>query len=56
MTKAKMDLTPFLEAFLYTVSLSAIEISKEYISTYVKKVKKQGTLEYELNPRQIQNN
>ena len=54
MTKAKIDLTPFLEAFLYTISVSAIEISKEYISTHVKKVKKQGTLEYELNPRQIQ--
>jgi len=54
MTKAKMDLTPFLEAFLYTVSLTAIEVSKEYADTYLKKVKKQGTLEWELNPRQIQ--
>jgi len=54
MTKAKMDLTPFIEAFLYTVSLTAIEVSKEYADTYLKKVKKQGTLEWELNPRQIQ--
>lgn len=54
MTKAKMDLTPFIEAFLYTVSVTAIDISKEYVDTHVKKVKKQGTIEFELNPRQVQ--
>lgn len=54
MTKPKLDLTPFLEAFLYTISLTSLEVSKEFKDTYTKKVKKQGSLELYLAPRQIQ--
>ena len=54
MTKSKLDLTTFLEAYLYTISLTAIEVSKEYVDTYLTKVRKQGSLELYLNPRQIQ--
>ncbi len=54
MTKPKLDLTPFLEAFLYTISLTSLEVSKEFKDTYTQKVKKQGSLELYLTPRQIQ--
>jgi len=52
-SKSKRDLTTFIEAFLYAISLTAIEVSKELKDTHTKKVKKQGALEFELNPRQI---
>jgi len=52
-SKSKRDLTTFIEAFLYTISLTAIEVSKELKDTHTKKIKKQGALEISLNPRQI---
>lgn len=52
-SKSNLDLTTFLEAFLYTISISAIEMSKEVVDTYMSKVKKQGSLELTLNSRQI---
>jgi Fic family protein len=52
-SKSNLDLTTFLEAFLYTISLSAIEVSKEVIDTHMSKVKKRGALELTLNSRQI---
>ncbi|MHC1716719.1 MAG: hypothetical protein AB9915_02445 [Candidatus Dojkabacteria bacterium] len=53
LSKSNLDLTTFLEAFLYTLSSSVIEISKEITDTYNSKVKKRGSLELHLNPRQI---
>ncbi len=53
LSKGKLDLTIFLEAFLYTISKTAVETSREIKETYIKKVKKQGDLELHLNPRQI---
>jgi len=52
-SKSNLDLTTFLEAFLYTISFSAIEVSREMIDTHMSKVKKQGSLELTLNSRQI---
>ncbi|HOF79209.1 MAG TPA: hypothetical protein PLA45_02565 [Candidatus Dojkabacteria bacterium] len=52
-SKSKRDLTTFIEAFLYAISLTAIDVSRELKDTYTKKVKKQGALEISLNPRQI---
>lgn len=54
LSKSKLDLTTFLEAFLYTVSLTVVEVTNDYKDTYNKKVKKQGSLELHLNQRQIQ--
>ncbi len=53
LSKGRLDLTMFLEAFLYTMSKTAIEVSNEVKDIYLKKVKKQGSLEWYLNPRQI---
>ncbi|MGI5898268.1 MAG: hypothetical protein ACOX6Q_03895 [Candidatus Dojkabacteria bacterium] len=53
MSKGKLDLTIFLEAFLYTISKTTVEIANEIKETYIKKVKKQGDLELHLNARQI---
>lgn len=52
-SKGKHDLTTFLEAFLYAISYTAIEVSKEYKDTHIKKVRNQGAIEVLLNPRQI---
>lgn len=54
MTKGKSDLTPFIEAFLYTISLTSIDISNDIKKEYVKKVKKQEEVGYTLNQRQQQ--
>lgn len=54
MTKGKLDLTPFIEAFLYTISLTSIEISNDIKKEYTKKVKKLGDTELALNQRQMQ--
>lgn len=54
LSKGKHDLTMFLEALLYTMSKTSIEVSTEVRNTYLQKVKKQGSLELILNPRQIQ--
>ncbi|HOV34473.1 MAG TPA: DeoR family transcriptional regulator [Candidatus Dojkabacteria bacterium] len=53
LSKGRLDLTMFLEAFLYTMSKTSLEVSNEIKDTYIKKVKKQGDLELHLNPRQI---
>lgn len=53
MSKSKHDLTIFLEAYLYALSYTAIEVSKEYKETHIKKVRNQGAVELVLNPRQI---
>ena len=53
LSKSKLDLTTFLEALLYTLSLTAIEINKEFKDTYDVKVRKRGSLELHLNQRQI---
>ena len=53
MSKAKRDLTIFIEAFLYTISLTAIEVSNDSVDTFSTKVEKRGKMNRELNPRQI---
>lgn len=54
MTKGKSDLTPFIEAFLYTISLTSIEVSNDIKKTYSQKVMKIGDVELALNQRQMQ--
>ncbi len=54
LSKSKLDLTTFLEAFLYTSSLTVLEVTEDFKETYNNKVKKQGSLELHLNQRQIQ--
>lgn len=54
MTKGKSDLTPFIEALLYTISLTSIEVSNDIKKEHSSKVKKQGDVEVALNQRQIQ--
>lgn len=53
MSKAKRDLTIFIEALLYTLSLTAIEVSKDFTETFENKVEKRGKMNRELNQRQI---
>ncbi len=53
LSKSKIDLTTFLEALLYTLSLTAIDINREFKNTYDIKVRKRGSLELHLNQRQI---
>jgi Fic family protein len=53
MSKAKRDLTIFIEAFLYSLSLTAIEVSKDFTETFENKVQKRGKMNRELNQRQI---
>lgn len=53
MSKSKKDLTIFIEAFLYTISLSAIEVSKDMTETFEGKVKTQKKLGKDLNSRQV---
>lgn len=54
MSKSKIDLTTFLEAYMYTISKTVLEVTNEFKNVYDSKVKKNGTLELHLNPRQIQ--
>lgn len=51
-SKGKRDLTIFIEAVLYTLSLTTIELSKEFSQTYEDKVKINKKLGKDLNPRQ----
>ena len=53
LSKSKHDLTMFLEAFLYAISYNAVNVSKEYKETHIKKVRNQGAIEVLLNQRQI---
>jgi len=54
LSKSKLDLTTFLEAYLYTNSMTVVEVAKDFKETYNNKVRKQGSLELHLNARQIQ--
>lgn len=53
MTKKKRDLTVFIEAFLYTLSLTAQNVENQYIDLFNNKVKKHTKLQTMFNPRQI---
>ena len=53
MSKAKRDLTIFIEAVLYTLSLSAIEISKDITESFDQKMQIHKKLGKDLNSRQI---
>ncbi len=52
-SKGKNDLTTFIEAVLYTLSLSAIETTKEYTEIYKSKILKYPKMTEELNSRQM---
>ncbi len=52
-SKGKNDLTTFIEAFLYTISLSAIETTREFTSIYESKILKYPKMTEELNSRQM---
>jgi Fic family protein len=54
LSKSKSDLTTFLEAFLYTSSVTVLDVTNDFKETYNSKVRKQGSLELHLNQRQIQ--
>jgi Fic family protein len=54
LSKSKLDLTTFLEAFLYTISMTVREVTNDFKETYNSKVRKQGSLELHLNARQIE--
>lgn len=53
LSKSKLDLTTFLEALLYTLSLNVMDVTKEFKNTYDNKVRKRGSIELQLNQRQI---
>ncbi len=53
MAKSKRDLTIFIEAFLYTLSLTSMDVLNEYKSMFDNKVKRYNKLNVELNPRQM---
>lgn len=53
MSKGKRDLTIFIEAILYTLSLTAIEMSKDITETFDEKIQIHKGLGKELNSRQI---
>ncbi len=52
-SKGKNDLTTFIEAFLYTTSLTAIETTREFTQIYKEKILKYPKMTEELNSRQI---
>jgi len=52
-SKGKNDLTTFIEAFLYTISLSAIETTREFTQIYKEKILKYPQMTEELNSRQM---
>jgi hypothetical protein len=54
LSKSKSDLTTFLEAYLYTLSLTVLDITNDFREIYNTKVKKLGSLELHLNQRQIE--
>ncbi|MCK9368480.1 DeoR family transcriptional regulator [Candidatus Dojkabacteria bacterium] len=51
--KAKRDLTVFIEAFLYTLSLTAVNILNQYKEIYANKVKMNTKLQEQFNSRQM---
>lgn len=52
-SKGKNDLTTFLEAYLYTISLTAIETTREFTQVYKDKILKYPQMTEELNSRQM---
>lgn len=52
-SKGKRDLTIFIEAVLYTLSLTTIELSKEFTQAYEKKIQINRKIGKDLNPRQV---
>jgi len=52
-SKGKNDLTTFIEAILYTTSLTAIETTREFTQIYKEKILKYPQMTEELNSRQI---
>lgn len=53
LTKKKRDLTVFIEALLYTFSLTAMSVEGQVVDTFSNKVKKHTKLQEMFNPRQI---
>ena len=51
--KAKRDLTVFIEAFLYTLSLTCVNILNQYKEIYDNKVKMNTKLQEQFNSRQM---
>jgi hypothetical protein len=51
-SKGKRDLTIFLEAVLYTLSLSTIDLAKEFTDTFNEKMRITRKIGDDLNPRQ----
>jgi len=52
-SKGKRDLTIFIEAVLYTLSLTTIELSREFFQTYEDKMRLSKKIGKDLNPRQV---
>ncbi|NLE31129.1 hypothetical protein GX618_02550 [Candidatus Dojkabacteria bacterium] len=52
-SKSKRDITMFIEAILYSLSFTAIEVSKKLTKEYDNKVNIRKLLDNELNPRQV---
>mgnify|MGYP005812876947 CR=1 FL=1 len=52
-SKGKRDITVFIEALLYSFSLTSIEVSKEFYQTYEQKMKISKRIGSDLNPRQV---
>ncbi len=52
-SKGKRDLTIFIEAVLYTLSLTVMETSKKLVGEYDKKVNIRKGLSKDLNPREV---
>jgi Fic family protein len=52
-SKGKNDLTTFIEAYLYTTSLTTIETTREFTQIYKEKILKYPKMTEELNSRQI---
>lgn len=52
-SKSKKDLTYFIEALLYTMSLQSINISVDIENTFERKVKKKSKISEKFNSRQV---
>lgn len=53
LAKSRRDLTPFIEAVLYSTSLHLVELESAYQDVYENKVKKHGALNEKFNRRQV---
>lgn len=52
-SKGKRDLTIFIEAILYTLSLTSIDLSRDFYETFEQKMNISKKIGPELNPRQV---